>query len=535
VLPPPRPPPSTAAGVATAREHMGEEAAQRAPVKRDSLLNCKSFLKEDTGRITDFYRKIDDLGEGGFGDVWLARQRVHARTAQEHEGREVAVKRVRKPNSTTGLDEDDADSEEALADFRTEVELMKALDHPSICRLLQVYEDAKNLYLVMEHIQGGELFDRIIQRGSFSELEASKVMEQVTSALVYCHQHGVVHRDIKPENIMVVDSEEGDAAAADELIVKVIDFGFGCRILEGVQLKAKVGTFLYSAPEVLKGEPCDEKQDMWSLGCVLFVLLSGNAPFFGASSRAKILEGSFAFGDEVWAEVSADAKELIRGLLVVDPAKRLTAAQVLEHSWLRPRVEEAHGAEARRRTFTHLKKLESFHQQSLVRHICAGALARQLDEALLHRLHCTFCALDEDENGIVSIAEFQRACCEMGSDGGGEVLSLKELQKAFRDVDMDGSGSIDYTEFIAACIDKKIEDEEGACWAAFEVFDMDGNGTVSYEELRQVVGSASMQATFSQDTLQQLWKELMGDQDLHSDKPSKEGSIDFDSLPPCAA
>mmetsp|Transcript_83599 Transcript_83599/g.258511 ORF Transcript_83599/g.258511 Transcript_83599/m.258511 type:complete len:598 (-) Transcript_83599:107-1900(-) len=499
-----------------------------ADVPAAAKLNCKCFLREDTGRISDYYRKIGDLGEGAFGDVWLARQRMHPGTPQEHEGRKVAVKRVRKPNPLAGLDEEGADSEEALEDFRTEVELMKALDHPSICRLLQVYEDPKNLYLVMEHIQGGELFDRIVQRGSFSEADAAQVMQQVASALVYCHQHGVVHRDIKPENIMVVDTEEGEESACEDLTVKVIDFGFGCRILEGVQLKAKVGTFLYSAPEVLRGGACDEKQDLWALGCVLFVLLSGNAPFFGANSRSKILEGSFSFEDPVWVGVSEEAKELIRGLLVVDPAKRLTAAQVHQHFWLQPCLQEAHSSKRLSGTFNHLDKLEHFHQQSLLRHVCAGALARQLDETVLHKLHCNFCALDEDGDGIISMAEFQRACCEMSAEGAGEALSERDLIEAFRDVDMDGSGHIDYTEFIAACIDRKIEDQESACWAAFQVFDLDGSGAVSYEELRQVVGSASMQATFSQDTLMQLWKQLMGDEEIRSDKPCKEGNIDFD-------
>eukprot|EP00434_Breviolum_minutum_P032469 symbB.v1.2.028712.t1/scaffold3070.1/size64238/3 len=113
------------------------------------------------GRLTDFYQRIRDLGEGAYGEVFLARQRIQAGSDREHEGRLCAVKRVRKPNVEAGLDEEGADSMEALEEFRVEVELMKALDHPSICRLLQVYEDPKNLYLVMEHIQGGELFEHV--------------------------------------------------------------------------------------------------------------------------------------------------------------------------------------------------------------------------------------------------------------------------------------------------------------------------------------------------------------------------------------
>lgn len=110
-------------------------------------MDCKQFLREANGRLTDFYQRISDLGEGAYGEVFLARQRIQAGSDREHEGRLCAVKRVRKPNVEAGLDEEGADSMEALEEFRVEVELMKALDHPSICRLLQVYEDPKNLCL----------------------------------------------------------------------------------------------------------------------------------------------------------------------------------------------------------------------------------------------------------------------------------------------------------------------------------------------------------------------------------------------------
>ncbi|CAK0876801.1 unnamed protein product [Prorocentrum cordatum] len=285
---------ASASSRSTDRRRLSSELAQ-------AKIDTKRFLKDETGRVTDFYSKVGDLGEGAFGDVWLARQRVCAGTPQEHLGRTVAVKRVRKPNTSMGLDEEGADSEEAVEDFRAEVELMKALDHPSICRLLQVFEDSKSLYLVMEHITGGELFERVAEFGTFSEHDAARVIQQVASALAYCHGHGVVHRDVKPENIMGAD---------DELTVKLIDFGFGCRILSGVRLRAKVGSFLYNAPEVLAGEECDEKQDLWSLGCVLYVLLSGDMPFYGPDSKSRILGGSYSMEGDAWRGVSPAAREL---------------------------------------------------------------------------------------------------------------------------------------------------------------------------------------------------------------------------------
>merc|ERR1719188_1579068 len=129
---------------------------------------------------------------------------------------------------------------------------------------------------------------------------------------------------------MVVDDEEEaeEEGADNEMTVKLIDFGFGCRILSGVRLRAKVGSFLYNAPEVLAGEECDEKQDMWSLGCVLYVLLSGDMPFYGPDSKSRTLSGSYSMEDDAWSSVSPSAKELVRRLLVKDPEQRLRADQV---------------------------------------------------------------------------------------------------------------------------------------------------------------------------------------------------------------
>eukprot|EP00930_Biecheleria_cincta_P000593 TRINITY_DN10132_c0_g1_i1.p1 TRINITY_DN10132_c0_g1~~TRINITY_DN10132_c0_g1_i1.p1 ORF type:complete len:621 (+),score=124.86 TRINITY_DN10132_c0_g1_i1:29-1891(+) len=487
-----------------------------------TAVDCRSFLKQSEGKVSDFYERVRDLGEGGYGEVWLARQRVRAASEQEHAGRLVAVKRVRKPNADAGLDEADAASQEALEEFRTEVELLRSLDHPSICRLLQVYEDTKNLYLVMEHITGGELFEHVVDLGNFGEHDAAQVMRQVASALVYCHDRGVVHRDIKPENILVVASDDPSEDA--ELTVKLIDFGFGCRILEGVKLKAKVGTFVYTAPEVLNGESCNEKQDLWSLGCVLFVLLSGDSPFFGDNCKQNIMDGVFAMEGEAWEVVSRLAKDVVLGLLKVNPEERLSAAKLLEHTWLqqeKPRT----GAEATSLKPAQLSALESFHSKSVFRRVASAVLAKQLDEGLLHQLHCAFCAADTDGNGVISFEEFKRILRDFDLNAGSHralAPGAGKVADIFHGVDMDGQGTIDYTEFVAACLDHKIEDEESICWSAFQVFDKDSSGEISFDELEQVLNTASMQDTFPSDVREQLWQRLC------ENKANESDPVDFD-------
>lgn len=472
-------------------------AADEHPQSTGTTVDCKQFLREASGRLSDFYVRVRDLGEGAYGEVFLARQRILS-GSHEREGRLCAVKRVRKPNVQAGLDAEGADSEEALEEFRVEVELMKSLDHPSICRLLQVYEDPKNLYLVMEHLQGGELFEHVVDVGHLSEPTAARVVRQVASALAYCHEHGVVHRDIKPENILVVDEDQ-------ELTVKLIDFGFGSRILEGVKLRAKVGTFVYSAPEILKGDCCDEKIDMWALGCVLFVLLSGDSPFYGSDCQARILEGRYSMDD--WEGVSQEAKEVIDLLLKVEPSRRLSAKELLEHPWLQ---RSAPHQQLEATALKHLKALESFHQQNFFRHLAAGVLAKQLDEGDLHELHRAFCEIDQDENGVVTFAEFKNVLRDfnLNSSSHPDLDGSGKAAEIFRSVDLDGRGVIDYTEFVAACLDHKVEQEESVCWAAFQVFDKDCNGTVSFEELEQVLNSASMEGTFAPELRRELWEEL---------------------------
>mmetsp|Transcript_116884 Transcript_116884/g.372159 ORF Transcript_116884/g.372159 Transcript_116884/m.372159 type:complete len:443 (+) Transcript_116884:111-1439(+) len=290
---------------------------------RHASINFRSFLPDTSGSVFDFYRKQGDLGEGAFGDVWLASERIRAGEANESKGRQVAVKRVRKPNSEVGLDEAGADSEEAIVDFRTEVELMRALDHPSICRLLQVFEDAKSIYLVIEHITGGELFERISEVGSISEHDAAGVVRQVASALAYCHARGVVHRDIKPENILL--DIEGHA--------KLADFGWSNVMNNAAHRATFCGTPDYLAPEMIRGDGHNESLDMWEMGVLLYEMVVGKSPFGSKSQETTcrmILKGDLKFP----AGVDADAQDLVVKLCKVKPADRLTAKQAKQHPFV---------------------------------------------------------------------------------------------------------------------------------------------------------------------------------------------------------
>jgi calcium/calmodulin-dependent protein kinase I len=243
------------------------------------------------------------------------------RAVRHIDGREFAIKCIKKSRLTR----------EELYIIDSEVVVMRTLRHKHIVRLFEIFETKKRIYIVMELLSGGELFDRIVQKGSFSEREAAEVMRDLSNAISYLHSIGVVHRDLKPENILY-SSPRPDAA------LKITDFGLAKRSeRDKGYMTTACGTPGYVAPEVLKGDQYDQAVDMWSLGVILYILLCGFPPFYSdntAELYAKIKAGDFAFPSPYWDEISPAAMELVRGLLTVDPTQRLTAAQVLEHPWV---------------------------------------------------------------------------------------------------------------------------------------------------------------------------------------------------------
>lgn len=215
--------------------------------------------------------------------------------------------------------------------LRREIQIMKRLDHPNILKLYEVYEDDIQFYLVMELVKGKELFDKIVEKGMYSERDAANIIKQVVSAVNYLHDNGIAHRDLKPENLL----SSGEGASE---IIKIADFGFSKSFAdESEKLMTSCGSPGYVAPEILTAESYDKSVDMWSVGVIIYILLSGYPPFYADSAPAlfkKIMDVKYDFEDSVWDDISDAAKDLIRNLLVKQPSKRFTARQVLEHEWL---------------------------------------------------------------------------------------------------------------------------------------------------------------------------------------------------------
>jgi len=282
--------------------------------------------------LEDYYVLGDEIGKGGFSIVYQAERKK--------DQKEFAVKCIKK----------DMVEGEDIKLLRREVQIMKKLDHPNILKLFEVYEDDKQFFLVMELVKGKELFDKIVERGMYSERDASNIIFQVVSAVDYLHTNGIAHRDLKPENLLSAGEGENE-------IIKIADFGFSKSFAgdDAEKLMTSCGSPGYVAPEILTAESYDKSVDMWSVGVIIYILLSGYPPFYADSAPAlfkKIMDVKYDFDDSVWEDISDSAKDLIRNLLVKEPSKRFTAKQCLQHPWVK-------GAAANESAILNVKKFRT--------------------------------------------------------------------------------------------------------------------------------------------------------------------------------
>ncbi|KAA8533782.1 hypothetical protein F0562_031299 [Nyssa sinensis] len=267
-----------------------------------------------TSNLKDRYFLGEQLGWGQFG--------VISACSDKFTGEVLACKSIAKDRLVTAED---------VRSIKLEIEIMTRLSgHPNVVDLKAVYEEEDYVHLVMELCAGGELFHQLVKHGRFSESDARVLFRHLMQVVMYCHDKGVVHRDLKPENILL-------ATKATSSPIKLADFGLATYIKPGQSLHGTVGSPFYIAPEVLSGG-YNQAADIWSAGVILYILLSAMPPFWG-KTKSRIFDAVRAadlrFPSNPWDHISESAKDLIKGMLCTDPSKRLTAQQVLDHSWMR--------------------------------------------------------------------------------------------------------------------------------------------------------------------------------------------------------
>jgi len=277
----------------------------------------KAQVPSTTNRVDDVYKVGDEIGRGAFSVVKKA---VHKKS-----GEEVAIKFIEKKF----VDKQD------LMLLAREIDIMKKVDHAHVLKLREVYETDDTIALVMELVTGGELFYKIVEKGNYSEKDAANIVAQMINGVDYLHGEGIAHRDLKPENLLCSgDGEDG----YKPFRVVIADFGLSKIFDSGEALETSCGTPDYVAPEVITAEGSyDKSVDMWSCGVITYVLLCGFSPFLSSTQTGlfeKIIKCEYDFPDPEWTNISEEAKDFIRHLLVKDPEQRWTAKQCKEHPWL---------------------------------------------------------------------------------------------------------------------------------------------------------------------------------------------------------
>ncbi|XP_032167534.1 serine/threonine-protein kinase Chk2 isoform X2 [Mustela erminea] len=306
------------------RELVGK--GRRLPLNNNSEIALSVWSNKDDQSIypkelRDQYIMSKTLGSGACGEVKLAFERKTCK--------KVAIKIISKRKFAIGSERE---ADPAL-NVETEIEILKKLNHPCIIKIKDFF-DAEDYYIVLELMEGGELFDRVVGSKRLKEATCKLYFYQMLLAVQYLHENGIIHRDLKPENVLLSSQKE-------DCLIKITDFGQSKILGETSLMRTLCGTPTYLAPEVLNSfgtAGYNRAVDCWSLGVILFICLSGYPPFSEhktqVSLKDQITSGKFNFIPEAWAEVSEKALDLVKKLLVVDPKVRFTTEEALRHPWL---------------------------------------------------------------------------------------------------------------------------------------------------------------------------------------------------------
>uniref|UniRef100_A0A7N8YDR8 Calcium/calmodulin-dependent protein kinase 1Da n=1 Tax=Mastacembelus armatus TaxID=205130 RepID=A0A7N8YDR8_9TELE len=288
---------------------------------------------------------------GAFSEVVLAQEKLT--------GRMFAVKCIPK-KALKGKE----------SSIENEIAVLRKIKHENIVALEDIYESPDHLYLIMQLVSGGELFDRIVEKGFYTEKDASTLIRQVLDAVNYLHKMGIVHRDLKPENLLYFNPQ-------DESKIMISDFGLSKMEGSGDVMSTACGTPGYVAPEVLAQKPYSKAVDCWSIGVIAYILLCGYPPFYDENDSKlfeQILKADYEFDAPYWDDISDSAKDFISSLMEKDPAKRFTCEQALRHPWIAGDTalcKNIHESVSRqiRKNFAKSKWRQAFNATAVVRHM----------------------------------------------------------------------------------------------------------------------------------------------------------------------
>ncbi|PHJ19363.1 calcium-dependent protein [Cystoisospora suis] len=359
------------------------------------------------------------------------------------------------------------------------------------------------IHLVMELCTGKELYDRLARKKRYSETHAARVTRQMLSAINYCHQRHICHRDLKLENWVYRDS-------SDDAPLKLIDFGFSRIFHPGALMTAMHGTVYYVAPEVMDGK-YNEKCDLWSIGVIVYMLLSGSPPFTGQDDQdilIKIRRCAYTMDGPRWRGISDQAKDFIRSVLMRNPEARPSAEDALKHPWLNATVQEE--LAKTEIDVSVLKSMQHFAACSAIKRASLGLIAMSMDSERLDDLEKYFRKIDVDNSGCIKMNRLVEVLVTFLD------IPREEALRIFQRIDQSGAEEINYSEFLAATLQTRMALNDQLIREAFDRFDVDNSGHISLDNLRYVLGD-SYDSIPAEDILRQCDRK-------------QNGVIDFDEF-----
>ena len=434
--------------------------------KRNSL-RSSSYILDKYSIQKDFRKKYEYqslIGSGAFGKVRLYLDR-------DSKTFKYAIKTIKK----------NIFKRHSIESIKREVNILRSLDHPNIVKYFETYEDECYLHIVMEYIAGDNLF-RVLtdQKGfKFTERTISKIMTCLLKAVLFLHHNGIIHRDIKPENIVFVEPNNFNA-------LKLIDFGLS------IQQNAKkdnrrVGTPYYMSPEMVRGN-FNYASDVWSIGVILFIMVTGKQPFRGKSKEEvfeKIKKGNYDKNTLNRAKCSKEVKDLIKKMLVTEYSKRITVECALDHIWFKQfennkNINLVVDEEI-------IESLKQFQYQNIFQKEIRYYLAKLCSDKEIIKLKHAFLAIDKDNSGEIEYEEIPKIFSELNIKA-----SDTELKNIFSSMDFHCDGKVNYSEFLAATISTINFNKEEKLWSAFKYFDTTDSGYITFDSVMDALKNSGV-------------------------------------------
>ena len=462
---------------------------------------CKTiFFNKTDGSPYDYYDVISQIGEGSYGKVYLVKKKG---TTIERAMKEIKRDSSKKETQTKLINNPDTNLNDNII-LKTEIEVLQKIDHPNIIKIFEYYTTIDRFFIISEYFKYNNLLEKIQKNTVFSEEQAAFILFQIFSAVNYLHFNKIIHRDIKPENILITRIEDS------LYYLKLIDFGSAKDIIKKKKDKKLIGSTYYIAPEVF-GNVYTKKCDIWSVGVIFYMLMTGEAPFNAEKEEDIIIQiklGNYNMEGERWNQISKEAKDLLKQLLEVDYKKRINAKKAIKHNYFKKNISKnlllkninKINDDKIRKFCNNINKFKPTH---LIQYCALLNIIHHfflIDQDLTY-LQEIFYLFDKKNYGCLRAEEIKEGFNNLLKK---DVFIYPEF---FSFMDCNKRGYVNFKEFAISCIDKERLLTDDMIKLSFSCFDINSTGKVTIKEMQKIYGNKDLN-----DNLHEILNEINHDE-----------------------